>query len=139
MMLESDDFYYQQFVPHSILRRYIDCYWILRAPASHSAGGERLPASGTVEIMFNFGGPSRAYKVEADEQTHLQSESFIVGARNQGFRVEQMGASHYIAIRFKPGGFAPFTRFPLVELANQRLNLDLIFGNRIRFLEECLF
>src|SRR5437773_1400334 len=117
-MLDFDGFFYQQFVPHSILRRYIECFWILRAPASHSVGGERLPASGSVEIMFNFGGPSMVYRVEGEKQASLQSNSFIVGARSQGFVVEQAGASHYVAVRFKPGGFAPFTQVPLVEVTD---------------------
>src|SRR5258708_7168971 len=89
--------------------------------------------------MFNLGEPSRLTMIDTDKQTSPQLHSFIMGPRSRGFLVEQMGTSHYVAIRFKPGGFAPFTRIPLLALTNRALSLDLIFGNITGVVEERLY
>jgi hypothetical protein len=53
--------------------------------------------------------------------------------------IEQTRAVHLIAVRFKPGGLYPFVRFPISEATNQTIDLDLIFGNRLKELEGQLF
>ena len=130
---------YQQFLPHNALAQYVECFWIMQAPDHLSRASERLPADGRVEVLFNFAGPSKRLRADGSGQPHLQRTSFLMGGRSRGYVVEQIGASHYVAVRFRPGGLFPFTGIPLADVVDQIIDLDLIWGNAVKRLEEQLF
>lgn len=138
-MSEENSCFYRQFFPHDALAPYVECFWILEAPSHLSTGSERLPADGRVEVMFHLAGPSKRYRADGQGEPHVQRTSSILGGRSRGYVVEQIGASHYVAIRFRPGGIAPFINIPLIDLVDQVVNLDVIWGPTIKILEEQLF
>ena len=126
-MEQENAYLYQHFSPAGPLTPYVACYWILKAPASLSLGQERLPADGHIEIMFHLADPSKKYRADGHGEPHVQRASSILGARSRGYIIEQLGASHYVAIRFRPGGLAPFMNTPLTDLVDQTIDLDLLW------------
>lgn len=138
-MLEENSCSYRQFCSHDALAPYIECFWMLKSPSHLSTGSERLPADGRVEVMFHLAGPSKRYQADGQGEPHVQRTSSILGGRSRGYVVEQIGASHYVAIRFRPGGIAPFIHLPLTDLVDQVVDLDVIWGPTVKRLEEQLF
>jgi AraC-like DNA-binding protein len=138
-MEQENGYLYRQFSPAGPLTPYVACYWMLKAPAPLSLGQERLPADGHTEIMFHLADPSKKYRADGNGEPHVQRASAILGARSRGYIIEQLGASHYVAIRFRPGGLAPFVNIPLTDLVDQTIDLDLLWGHVVHRLEEQLF
>ncbi len=138
-MSEEHSCFYQQFAPNDALAPYVECFWILQAPSHLSTGSERLPADSRTEMMFHLAGPSKRYRADGQGEPHLQYTSSILGGRSRGYVVEQIGASHYVSVRFRPGGLAPFCTIPLTDLMDQIVDLDLIWGSATKTLEEQLF
>jgi len=138
-MSEENSCFYQQFFPSDVLAPYVECFWILKAPSHLSTGSERLPADGRVEVMFHLAGPSKRYRADGHGEPHVQRTSALLGGRSRGYVVEQIGASHYVSVRFRPGGVAPFLNVPLAETVDLMVDLDLIWGNAVKTLEEQLF
>lgn len=131
---------YQQLLPAAALAPYVECFWLLKAPAqpAREEAGERLPADGRVEVMFHLAGPSKRYRADGEGEPRIQRTSAVLGGRSRGYVVEQIGASHYVSIRFRPGGMAPFLAYPLTEIADQVVDLDVLWGRGVRELEELL-
>lgn len=123
IMSEENACVYRQFFPNDALAPYVECFWILEAPSSLSTGSECLPADGRVEVMFHLAGPSKRYRADGQGEPHVQRTSSILGGRSRGYIVEQIGASHYVAIRFRPGGISPFINIPLTDIVDQVVNL----------------
>lgn len=138
-MSEENACFYRQFIPHDALVPYVECFWILKSPSHLSTGRERLPADGRVEVMFHLAGPSKRYRADGQGEPQVQRTSSILGGRSRGYVVEQIGVSHYVAIRFRPGGIAPFINIPLTDVVDQVVNLDVIWGSTVKILEEQLF
>ncbi len=139
MMAQEQTFLYQQVSPGGLLAPYVDCFWVLQAPAHISQEPERLPADGQVDVMFHLAAPLKRYRADGQGEPHVQRRSAILGGRSQGYVDEQLGAAHYVAIRFRPGGLAPFIPFPLTDLVDQTVDLDLIWGPAVQRWEEQLF
>jgi AraC-like DNA-binding protein len=128
--------YYREYLPSTYLAPYVQCYWILRAPINPFPGSERLIPDGNIELIFNFGAPYRR-RSEADSQ--FIKGSHLVGERTEYYLIEQLGEINHLAVRFKPGGLYPFVRLPLVELTQQAIEVDVVFGPTIGEVEEQLF
>lgn len=139
MMAQKQAFLYQQVSPSELIALYVDCFWVLQAPAHLSQGQERLPADGQVDVMFHLAAPSKRYRADGQGEPHVQCRSAILGGRSQGYVDEQLGAAYYVAIRFRLGGLAPFIPFPLTDLVDRTVDLDLIWGHAVKRWEEQLF
>ena len=139
MLRLGNTFLYQHISPSELLAPYVDCFWLLQAPAHLSQGQERLPADGQVEVLFHLAAPSKRWRADGGGEPRVQSRSAIYGGRSQGYVDEQLGDAHYVAIRFRPGGLAPFIPFPLADLADQIVDLELIWGPEVRRWEEQVF
>jgi AraC-like DNA-binding protein len=129
--------FYQEYRPCAALADFVKCFWIMEATHNPFQGKEALIPDGCIELIFNLGTPYRRY--DSDNNAALLKHSHLVGERDRYFLIEQTRAVHLIAARFKPGGLHPFVRFPIAEVTNQTIDLDLIFGSRIKELEAKLF
>lgn len=128
---------FASFLPVPALSPYIECYWILRAPATPPP--QHMPADGRVELMFSFGGASRRTRLDGSDACRVTETSFILGARSEGYHLEHVSAPFYIAVRFRVGGLTAFVDFPVAELTDIYAELSCIWeADFVRKLEDQL-
>jgi AraC-like DNA-binding protein len=129
--------FYREYQPWPALADFVKCFWIMEATHNPFQGKEALIPDGCIELIFNLGTPYKRY--DPENNSALLKHSHLVGERDRYFLIEQTRAVHLIAARFKPGGLYPFVRFSIAEVTNQTVDLDLIFGSRIKEIEAKLF
>ncbi len=129
--------FYQEYLPCAALADFIKCFWIMEATHNPFQGKEILIPDGCIELIFNLGTPYKRY--DSENNAALLKHSHLVGERDRYFLIEQTRAVSLIAARFKPGGLYPFVRFPIAEVTNQTVDLDIIFGSQVKDLECKLF
>ncbi|MDR1504298.1 MAG: helix-turn-helix domain-containing protein [Prevotella sp.] len=98
---------YIEYQPHPFLSQYIETYWSSTDFAEKEVKRRVLP-DGCVDIIFSF---------------HQQSLPHIVGTMTTFLEVEYLGEVRFIGIRFKPGGITAFTRVPVNEFTDSRVEL----------------
>jgi AraC-like DNA-binding protein len=123
--------------PAPPLDRHIVCFWYadLRAPYQR----EKILPTGTVELIINFGSPFRLYDRNQPTLFALQTESWLVGLHTAYLINEPLAETHMIGVRFKPGGAAAFFPNPAVELHNQVVPADALWGRFIPEAREQLY
>ncbi|MGA3091037.1 MAG: AraC family transcriptional regulator [Terriglobales bacterium] len=62
--------------------------------------------------------------------------SVVAGVQTHKFSRRLEGQSQVFGIKFKPGGFRPFLKFPVSKLADRTIPVERVFGNAVRALEE---
>ncbi|MBC9933009.1 helix-turn-helix domain-containing protein [Chitinophaga qingshengii] len=130
--------YYRQYYPSAQLADFIECYWVLHAPARFMDVPDRLIPGGRVELIFNFGSPADWLITADNPQGVRQHGPVIMGQRNQIFYVKGWGKVNMLGIRFKPGGLAAFTNAPVADLLNTLLPAELLLGKAVKSLETRL-
>lgn len=98
---------YIEYLPHPLLIPYIETYWSSTDFAEKEVKRRVLP-DGCVDIIFSF---------------HRQSLPHIVGTMTTFLEVEYQGEVRFVGIRFKPGGITAFTRVPVNEFTDSRVEL----------------
>ena len=124
--------------PAAPLDAFIRCFWYWEgAPQTHAR--ERLLPNGEAAIIFNLRDDEmRIY--DADDPTRYTScgQIGITGPRTNCFAIDTAAEERVIGIQFQAGGTVPFLREPTVEVANQSVALDCLWGPRAALLRERL-
>lgn len=100
---------------------------MLEVPAGAVPPPQQMPADGRVELFFNFGAGARRTTAETGEVCDVLGTSYLLGVRGEGYSFDHFGAPRYIAVRFKPGGFAAFVRLPVMEFTELQMPLDCLW------------
>jgi hypothetical protein len=103
---------YIQYQPSSLLKDFVECYWICRAPANTLASVERLVPGGRTELIFNLGDTLVFSACNDLTNGHNVSHAHVLGQRNQVHYAKQNGHTHLLGVRLKPGGIHAFTKIP---------------------------
>lgn len=125
------------YFPASPLSRYIDCFW--HSDGSAPYGREKILPAPEIEIMFNFGAPSRVSEPSCPERFRDDKDRWVEGLRSGYVLLEFPPDMHLLSIVFKPGGVFPFLRFPISELRDQMVSLDSVWGCFAAELHERLY
>lgn len=131
--------YYKHFLPIPSLAPYIDYLWIIEATAASAVNHRaRMPADSRATLLLNFTGESRM--IARDGATHhIGTNATLLGMHGQSYTLEHAGDTYLIAAQFRPGGFAPFVRYGVGELAEQTTPLDLLWGSAGKQLCEQIY
>ena len=117
---------YQEYKPREQLTPFIDTYWASEGFVEGQELFNVLP-DGCVDIMFSFGCPSKfafGYPSVKDSLTLLLPN--IIGTMTTYSEVCYNGKVSMLGIRFKPVGITAFTRVPVNEFTNQRIDMTLV-------------
>jgi AraC-like DNA-binding protein len=109
---------YHQYYPSPALAEYIECYWTFHSPGD-STVVERLIPGGRIEMIFNFAHALEWLTAATTAPGISNSDTEIMGHRNQIFFARRSGEVNLLGIRFKPGGIHAFTSVPASLLLNQ--------------------
>lgn len=109
---------YQEYKPREQLTPFIDTYW---ACEGFVAGQElfKILPDGCVDILFSFGCIS-------DKDNLAPFLPNIIGTMTAYSEVCYHGKVSMLGIRFKPVGITAFTRVPINEFTNQRIEMTLV-------------
>ena len=125
---------YQTYTPHQQLALFIKCFWSLEVPALPDAEKQRIVPDGCMEMIFHYGDLFRQYL--PDGSFIIQPKCFVFGQITNLLEIEPTGNTVILAARFHPDGFIPFTSYPLYEMENKAVPLNILFGNEGIELEQ---
>ena len=80
---------YRELIPAPRLRRYIQCYWTLRAPAAEASPAQRVLPDGCVEIIVNLG--DQFIRHDAAGQAERQPIALVVGPTTRHMSIAPTG------------------------------------------------
>ena len=128
---------YTSYIPSHPLSNYIyDLYYIDgRAPYPRLKVFP-MPVS---HLIFNLGDDFRWHRSGQADRDAMCTESCWVGLWSQHYIVDWPANVRFFGVHFKPGGAYPFLQFPLSELHNQVVSLDLIWGEFAAEIQERLY
>jgi AraC-like DNA-binding protein len=98
--------HYREFLPAEPLRAYVECYWTDRS-APYAAERRVLP-DGCIDILFYLSGRAAAH---------------VVGTMTRALILPPGASTDVAAVRFRPGGAAPFLRLPADALTDTQADL----------------
>ncbi|MEM7234283.1 MAG: helix-turn-helix transcriptional regulator [Planctomycetota bacterium] len=115
------DFHYEELEPAPDLRRYVRCYWVLRAPKRSPEDLERIFPDGCTEIVLHRRGVMN--KRHEDGHWRPQARSLIAGQLENYLELSPDGATDLFAVRFEPFGLARFLPVPAWELRDLQVDV----------------
>src|SRR3954469_8272728 len=127
---------YRTFRPGPPLEGLVEYMWALRDAPAHST--ERIVPSGTLELVVNLHEDAlRIY--DSSSGNHLRYSGAVVsGAYRRFFVIDARDHASIVGVHFKPGGAWPFLGVPPGELADQHIDLEMLWGRSAIALREQL-
>lgn len=108
---------YIEFQPNTLLSPYIETYWTTVGFEKEAKLFKVLP-DGCVDILFSFE-LSKRLGVESFSQN-------IIGTMTTYIEDSYSDKIDMLGIRFRPAGFTAFTKIPIYEFTDRRINLFLV-------------
>jgi AraC-like DNA-binding protein len=90
-------------------------------------------------LYINFGSTYRMFRAAHAGPPIENTASWLVGLWNEHHIVHWASDVRILIVDFKPGGAYPFLQFPLSELHNQTVSMDLIWGRFAAEIRERLY
>ena len=123
-------------VPRPPLSRYVECLWRAEGITGHKR--ERVLPNGMVEVIINLGSPHKVLARDDYSREQLYRDSWVAGIQNRHLVIESLHETDLLGIRFRPGGAYALFGFPMHELADEVVELDLIRRQRFAEMREQL-
>ncbi len=125
------------YIPSSPLNTFIKVMWISEGVAQ-TKRIKILPDT-SLHLMINLGEPYRIYKTDTVECITTCKESWCVGIWKNSHLMDYPTKMHILNITFLPGGAFPFIGYPAIEVENNIVPLEAIWGSKALELREKLY
>jgi len=106
-------YYYREYNPDKQLMSWVKNYWIANGFVPSEVTPKVFP-DGCTDIIFLF------------DKTRGISSAALFGMMTTFIEVDYPLSTQMFGIRFKPAGITAFTRVPMVEFTDQKIELSLI-------------
>lgn len=101
---------YKEHLPHSSLRDYIKCFWILEREYTPEDPIEEVTPDAFVELILNFGSP---YVLQSPGfEDREMPKAFLVGLQQKPLQFRSDGTVRIVSTRFYSWGTLPFLEAP---------------------------
>ena len=115
--------------PPAELAPYVEVFWEVHGFAHYAR--ERILPKTNVELMFNLGPPHRLLDPTRPAGASLYRDAWVAGLQRRPLVIEPCFdatrvPSHLMAARLRPEGAYAFFGFPMDELSNDVIDLDLL-------------
>lgn len=129
---------FEQHRPADPLGQFVEHLWFYEGyDPGHTR--EKVLPDGAIELIIDMEeSPKRLYASEDSQKAMEFKGAWISGEHQEYIVIEASPESSMAGIRFRPGGAWPFFEFPISELTNHVVQLDLIWGREIGRLRELL-
>ncbi len=126
---------FREYRIHPTLAPFVKCIWSQESDrAIFNSGRERILPDSCVELVIHFRDPFLTRF--ADGTSALQPHGFVVGQMKRFLEIEPAGRIGLIAVRFLARGAYLFLQRPLSEVAAGIVELEDVWKDRGRELEE---
>lgn len=127
---------FQIIKPTGLLAQFVNYYWVMEKTSLEEDVCERVIPTGSMDLMFHY---KNCFKVRSsDNFNSYQAPFFVSGISNSYADVTTNGETGLICVTFHPYGACHFFKFPLLEIQNQTIELESIFGNKSKEVYEQL-
>jgi AraC-like DNA-binding protein len=127
---------YRRYVAGPPLTDLVAYMWALRDVPAHSQ--ERIVPSGTLELVVNLNEDALRIYDPCAKTWRRYSGAVVSGAYRRFFVIDTCDHASIVGVHFKPGGALQFLGVPPGELADQHVDLELLWGRSARELRERL-
>ncbi len=115
--------FYQTYKPNEALEPFVDCIWVLEAPAAdgHPEAEIVLP-DGRTELIVHFGDNFQKAETDAANGKEIyvdQARVLVGGQLTERILLKPTGRIGCISVRFLPAGAARFFDLPFEDLVDQ--------------------
>ncbi|MBM7095412.1 AraC family transcriptional regulator [Bacillus sp. H-16] len=110
--------------PHPALAPWVESYWSVDLDQGNKQKQETILPNGKVEMIFALKGN---YNV-TNRKTRQVKEAWLSGIHHEPLKIEYVGQSSLIGVRFYPQGLFPFFNLPIHETVNAVENLSDYWG-----------
>jgi AraC-like DNA-binding protein len=108
--------FYHEYPPSGTLQAYIDAYWTLTTASTADPYRQTIFPDACVDIIINLG--DTALQVN-DHMVLSPGNNYLVGPMSERSQVINPPGTRLLGIRFKPGAFTSFYKFPLHEITDR--------------------
>ena len=122
--------------PRPPLARHVECLWRAQGMTAHKR--ERVLPNAVVEVIINLGNYHKVLARDDYSRERLYRDSWVAGIQNRHLVIESVHETDLVGIRFRPGGAYALFGFPMSELTDDVVELDLIHRRRFADLRERL-
>jgi AraC-type DNA-binding domain-containing proteins len=128
---------YKLHFPKLPLSQFVENIWFVAGNHPEHTREKLLP-DGAIELIIDLDPePKKLFQDEHSEQFRSCKKAWISGERTR-YIIIGSGNTSMIGIRFRPGGAYPFFSFPISELNDSVIDLDLILGRLVDDIREQL-
>jgi AraC-like DNA-binding protein len=123
--------------PDRLLAPFVACYWIVRGQLPFRR--QQVLPNGLIEVIFNLGSRYRVIGGEELDRVEEHRGGWVAGIQSGRLVFEPTRETDLIGIRFRPGGAYPFFGFPVAELRDRVVDLDLLMAGFVAEARERLY
>jgi len=117
---------YREYPVPDSLHDFIKCFWSLEGPMPEKPERQRIVSDGCPELIIHYGDLYTQY--QPDGTPIMQPRSFVFGQITTTLEIAPTGITGIAAARFFPDGFIPFSGFPIKQMENRAVPLELLFS-----------
>jgi AraC-like DNA-binding protein len=118
--------FYHEYPAPPALREHIQCFWALEHDYRDDLHThEHLWADTQIELLFTYG--ERYYQKRGKDKAVLPAD-FVIGPFKKELLLYSDGLTGFVAVRFHPWGFAPFSLVEMAGLINTILPTGVVLG-----------
>lgn len=118
------------------LSEYVEIFWHVNGRTPYQR--EKILPTEHIEFIINLGDPHKVFPDSASEDYTLNQDCWVCGLQTNYILTEAVGESNLFGIRFKPGGIYPFFGFPVSEISDNIVEIELIWGRWVAQIREQL-
>lgn len=121
---------YKLHFPQLPLSQFVENFWFVEGNHPEHTREKVLP-DGAIELLIDLDPePKKLFEDEASDRFRSCKKAWISGERTRYIIIGSENTS-MIGIRFRPGGAYPFFSFPMSELNDSVIDMDLIWGRLV--------
>jgi AraC-like DNA-binding protein len=128
---------YVQHLPSPPLNRYIERFYYIEGWML--VGEEKIPPTTALNLQINLGETLQLYERDHRTSSISLAESWLGGIYGVHHSVDWTPYIRLYGARFKPNGAHPFFGFPMSEVYNQIVAMDVLWGRWGSELREQLY
>jgi AraC-like DNA-binding protein len=120
--MESKIYEWIEYKPHEALKKYIDIYWVSSTNSLYIPSPKKFFPDGCNELFANTGNNTLYLNETIAVKPGI---IYLGGTLTQAVNFSGIPNSNFFGIRFKPGGFRIFFKFPIHEVTGQFTELQI--------------
>ncbi|HSS20680.1 MAG TPA: DUF6597 domain-containing transcriptional factor [Pyrinomonadaceae bacterium] len=116
--------------PRFPLSQFVENIWLVEGSHPEHTREKLLP-DGAIELIVDLDPvPKKLFADETSDRFQACTRGWISGERTKYIIIGSENTS-MVGVRFRPGGAYPFFSFPISELSDAVIDLDLIWGSLV--------